>query len=204
MKEDQTSLSVPKTSSSNGTNLPNLAEIYSLYYDRCVDRGSSIDTTDPRGWKAFKGRLQFCVQTMNASYASGRDPTPKILHQDPNLHWYTTTKRKETAFCTKIEQEKDDFCVAESVMLSLSSQLNSVFNVTALFNASDSQGIRYSSEWGTILAHDSLGEYKEVPRLCTKQQRRGSAGQNPNPFSRHGLYGFEERLGSVATTLTNA
>lgn len=208
MKENQSAQStqypsqpLPKTSVSNDTNLPNLAEIYYLYYDGCIDRLSGGNKTDPQRWKAFKGRLQFCLQTVEASHEFSTNTT--IVASEANLAWYKTTKFNETAFCTKVESENEDFCVSESLMESLSMQLNSIFNVTALFNYSNGDTIRYNSEWGPILTHDVFGSPGETMPICG-MKRGSSNGHNPDPNERTGLYGFERRIQTVADSLTTA
>lgn len=208
MKESQTvqvtqypSQFLPKTSFSNDTNLPNLAEVYYLYYDGCIDRHSGFNKTDPQRWKAFKGRLQFCLQTVEANFETSTKST--IVASEANIEWYETTKFNETAFCTKVESEKEDFCVSESVMESLSIQLNSIFNVTMFFNPSSRETITYNSEWGPILTHDIFGDSRETTAVCDVKRGR-SGGQNPNPFELVGLYGFEMRIQNVANSLTNA
>jgi hypothetical protein len=197
--------SLLKTSAKEDTNLPDLAEIYYLYYDVCVDRPSEFNKADRKYWKAFKGRFQFCLQTLSSERPDA-STSPQIMYDKADLDWYKTTKFNETAFCTKVESEKEDFCVSESVMESLSTQLNSFFNATAFFNDSNRETIRYSSEYGPILTHDIFGGTRDTMPFCGTMfsSRPANGWSNPDPYGHYGLPGFSDRLRSVADSLNFA
>lgn len=195
MKEGQTSPnSLPKTSAMNGTNLPDLSEIYYLFYDICVDQQSVFNKTDIKRWKAFKGRFQFCVHVMESDTTHHSGTRQTVIGTKENLTWYKTNQFNETSFCTKVESEKEDFCVSESLMESLSTQMSSMFNVTAFFNDSNRDTIIYSSEWGPILTHDIFAGIRDTEPFCPEEP-------NPQLHVYHQLGGFASRLDSVGASL---
>ncbi|CAO2647371.1 Nn.00g082930.m01.CDS01 [Neocucurbitaria sp. VM-36] len=190
------------TSASDGTNLPNLAEIYYLHNDVCIDRESEFDKTDPGRWRALKGQFQFCVQKQEAETSNGGFSTTKLLSSTTSLDWYRTTKYDNSAFCTKVESEMEDFCVAESVIDSLSIQMSSIFNTTASFSDMNRTDITYNSEWGPRLTRAVFGEGSDTEPSCPVKTQR-SGGQNPNPFVLIGEYGFQSLLGDIAHSLSD-
>ncbi|KAF2995327.1 hypothetical protein E8E13_001031 [Curvularia kusanoi] len=156
-KNGSATATFPATSISDGTNLPNLAEVYYLFYDPCVD-SAGVDKSNMTHWRAYKGRFQFCIQTLKAiSDSASKDGLTKdgttmtLINSAANLDWNQATRGNYSAFCTKVDGEEEDFCVSEALMQSLASHMSSIFNTTAIFNDSDLRDIQYSSEWGPLL-----------------------------------------------------
>ncbi|KAF2731982.1 hypothetical protein EJ04DRAFT_352610 [Polyplosphaeria fusca] len=149
-------ITYPPTSASDGANLPALAEVYYLFYDSCVDR-DIFDLSNTTFWKAYKGTFQFCAQTINATTASPYDDTftstMTLIDSTTNLKWTQKTQYGNIShFCTALDGEEEDFCVSEPFMQRLAFQMNLMFNSTAIFRNANRTDIRYSSEWGPLLA----------------------------------------------------
>ncbi|KAF2648545.1 hypothetical protein K491DRAFT_241619 [Lophiostoma macrostomum CBS 122681] len=196
------STSMPPTSAADGTNLPSLAEIYYLYYDTCRDGSSSnaaLSKSDATRWSAFQGSYQICMQTQSSTTSPTQFSDSTLLSSSTALNWYQTTKYNESAFCTKVEDEADDFCVAESVMQELSRQMGDVFNISAQFDRPDRSDIKYSSEWGPYLADAVLGA--PCPDPVATRSRRSWGGGNPYdaPLAR-----FKSSLDGIASSLSDA
>ena len=176
--EGQSNLTVmPTTSVSNGTNLPNIAEIYYLYYDVCRDRDSMFDKRDPGRWTALKGQFQFCVQHIpqiwyNRLNANSEARYSTALNSSTNLNWYRTTKNHTAAFCTRVDSEEEDFCVGESVMESLGLKMSSIFNTTTIFTDLNLTDITYSAKWGPKLVDDILGARDSTSFPCQEHGLR--------------------------------
>ncbi|KAF2123016.1 hypothetical protein BDV96DRAFT_639567 [Lophiotrema nucula] len=202
------SAAAPATSVSDGTNLPNLAEIYYLYYNVCNDRASAFNKSDPTRWTAFRGQFQLCVQSQEANTTETRASNTTLLNSTANLDWYKTTKHDESAFCTKVKGEKEDFCVAESVMQSLSFQMLSIFNTTATYSDMNRSDIRYSTEWGPRLAQPVLGDLEREPGdppYCPSLVKLSSRSWGGvDPYIKVGEYGFGTTLSGIAHSLSDA
>lgn len=176
--------SMRATSVSNGTDLPSLAEIYYFFYDVCVDKESGFNKSNSRPWRAFEGRFQFCIQNHTASTTETQLSSSTIHNSTASLEWYKTNKNNESAFCTKVDSEKEDFCVGESLMESLSIQINSVFNTSADFSDLNRTNINYSTDWGPMLTPAVFGA------ACPTEQRKRSWGgpiDNPTAEDRFGF-----------------
>ena len=189
------------TSVSDGTNLPNLAEIYYLYYDVCVDRESGFDKSNLKPWTALRGQFQFCVQQQEADTSVNQFTKSKLLNSTTDLDWYKTIKNNTTAFCTKVEGEKDDFCIAESVMQGLSIQMGSIFNTSATFSDMNRTDIEYSTEWGPRLARAIFGGTSDTEPLCPVEQKGNGWG---SVIVQIGEYGFQKTLAGIAHSLSDA
>ncbi|KAF2635300.1 hypothetical protein P280DRAFT_473857, partial [Massarina eburnea CBS 473.64] len=202
----------PATSVSNGTSLPNLAEIYYLYYDACKDGPSAFNKSDPTRWQALKGHLQFCINRLDST-TSGPSlySDTKLLSSTADLNWYTTNKANSgRTLCTKIEGENDEFCVAESFMESLSKQISGIFNTTAYFSDTNLSDIKYSTALGKTLAKTVFG----CTTTATRQEnKRVSQSTTPRDTSRRswggpheeitGQIGFDRLLAEISQTLSD-
>jgi hypothetical protein len=192
---------MPKTSAESNTNLPDLFNVYYIFNDGCIDRLSSAKGLDPMSWKAYKGRLQFCIQTLETSrFAESLDMNTKVITAQTGLSWVETVRFNETAFCARVDGENDEYCVGESLMRSISVQMGYMFDASATIDPSDRSTIIYSSEFAAVLLQEVLGESWNGSPLC--ESRRGAAGQNPDPFFRYALQGFRLRLESIGNSLT--
>jgi hypothetical protein len=174
----------PATSVSDGTTLPNLAEVYYLFYDGCAD-SDVMDKSNITLWKAYKGKFQFCIQTLNASTKLGNEIGTNMFLMDStaDLNWKPAIRDNSSAFCTSVHGENKDFCVSEPFMQRLAFHMNLIFNTTAIFSNPNRSDILYSSEWGPLLV-------EQLYRYC---------GRSDIPFSK----GFPEALEGIAHSLTN-
>lgn len=201
------STSMPATSTSDGTTLPSLAEIYQLYYDVCVDRGSGFNQSNPKHWKAIKGQIQFCVQKLESNTYKDGVTSTKVLERKTNLDWYKTTKQNQSTFCTKVESEETDFCVSEMVMQSISHQLTPIFNATAYFSHENRTDIMYSSEWARGLTRSVFGGSIDTVPWCPRSkisQLPNSGGQTPDKLVVNAVDGLYKRLNDIAQSLSHA
>jgi hypothetical protein len=175
----------PATSVSNGTNLPNLAEIYYLFYDPCADP-NAFNKSNITHWKAYKGTFQFCIQTLNASKVSTSNngaTTMTLINSRVDLNWNATTRDGGSTFCTIVNGEETEFCVSEPLMKKLAIHINRIFNATADFSESDHSNDIYNTEWGPLLI-------KQLYKYC---------GDSHSAF----IWGFQDTLEGVTHSLTN-
>ena len=194
---------MPTTSVSDGTNLANLAEVYFLYYDVCRGRNSGFDKKDPGRWVAIRGQFQFCVQELNATSKIMYDIDKEtIIRSTTNLDWNETSKNNTAAFCTKVDGEKEDFCVGESAMERLALEMSSVFNTTADFSDLNRTDIVYSAEWVPYLTEDVFADDDDTSPSCPVEQASRSGRQKRNPFETGGEDGFYRNLVKVADALS--
>jgi hypothetical protein len=199
--QNTTPQSRPKTSADSNTNLPDLFNVYYMFNNACIDRLSQSSSLDPTSWKAYKGRLQFCVQTLDTDqFAGSMQPNTKVVAAQTGLSWLQAVRSNETAFCTKVDGESDEYCVEESLMQSISMQMGYMFDASATIDASDRSTIVYSSELAAVLLKEVLGETWQGSPLC--DSKRGSGGQNPNPFFYYAIQGFRLRLERIGNSLT--
>ena len=174
-----------------------------MYNKGCIDNLSGSNGLDSASWRAYIGRMQFCVHTLKTNKLGPMsDPTTIVTATKTDLNWSRTTRFNETAFCTRIENEPDEFCVGESLIESISMQMAYMFDATAVIDPSDRSTIIYSSEFAAVLLKEVMGETWKGSPLC--DMRRAAGGQNPNPFTYEGLQGFRLRLERMGGSLTHA
>lgn len=167
----------------------------------CHHRGSQFNKKDPKRWQAHKIQFQFCIHNLTSQkFDNGLSETFQD-GSETRLDWYKTTKYNESAFCTKVDSEPDDFCVGESLMESLSHQMSYIFNATVYFSDENRTDLRYSSEWGPRLTPDIFGLDLQICSFETGHPYN-YMGMNPDPFE--GPSGNLSGPDGIARSLSNA
>lgn len=171
-----------------------LAETYILYYPACENKKpeNKIVTpvrSDPKEWRALKGTMNICLQTLQAKYTNNGMNTT-VLKETHNLSWTTKPPvniKGDDLVQTCTEYEGEDYCFWGQYWSQYGRQIGEVFNGTAVL-------IEYGddsydpADWMITLANDILGS---SPSSCN--------GSKPLH-----LKGFETRFNNVAISITNA
>lgn len=145
------------TSNNSNSNLPDIAQTYLLYYDPCEDIGEGITRYNPYGWKAFKGRLRMCIQTLQSEYNTTMKT--EVVASEVDITWEQTEDNgKWPIWCARLKGDAERFCFSRDRIDILPIQLNSVFNVTmSIYGIDGSHEVSYSTDWGPVLVEAVLG-----------------------------------------------
>jgi hypothetical protein len=174
------------TPNNTDTNLADLAQVYLTYFDPCIASYSYEEKKDWKAWRAHKATFNLCVQTHNTSYnASGIHTT--ILSNNPNLKWSNETVGQKKQYCTQLPDSKDRFCMEDHLLELIGGQLALTLDTTALWGGRGDHFDMYSI-WSPNLGSDILGP---DPGICSSDKNRG-------------IKGYERRMKSIATSLSNA
>ncbi|KAF2002616.1 hypothetical protein P154DRAFT_561786 [Amniculicola lignicola CBS 123094] len=161
-------------------------DVYMAYFSPCND----IDTqyTMPSQWKAYKGSLEFCIQTLDTVHNSSTQTT--VVEEKRNLKW-----PKAGEGC--IKQGNDTFCQNGFLGQKFSERFSGAFNGSAALqrnatnpyypSVSEGIGHYYTGAFSSNFMYDCLG--KNVT-ACKDDPKLGFAG-------------FERRMSNLANALTN-
>jgi hypothetical protein len=174
------------TPNNTDTNVADLAQVYLAYFDPCIAPYSQDLENNWKAWRAHKATFSLCVQTHNTSYnASGTHTT--ILSNNQNLKWSNETVKSTKQYCTQLPDSNDRFCLEDRTLEFIGGQLALTLDTTAYWGG---RGDHYSiySIWSPNLGSDVLGR---DPGICSSDESRG-------------IKGYERRMKSIATSLSNA
>lgn len=166
------------------SNLDDIAHLYLAYQDPCLMKGELDKTME--SWKAFKGTVRLCLQTLKTTHNSSTDTS--LLKSHTNLTWNPSTgpeSHSNQNWTTTFENE--DFAVDAATLELVGGQIATSFNFSASFMPGGDNYL-YGSMFASNFMSEVLGP---DPLICP----------NGTGFGREA---FDKRLGNVATGLTNA
>jgi hypothetical protein len=175
-----------------------LAQIYVIYFPPCtVTNNSAISAEieawqpmqlDKNNWKAFKGTLELCVQTLTTSVINGTTTTHVASDRiDQGFEWLDASNT--TVFYPTQDLQNSSGRVPYSMGADSMQQLSSAIEYTfyGMANLEPGGDNYWDNEVELSIAQDIYGEDALV---C-----------NPDPDL--GISGFGRRLDNVAVSLTN-
>jgi hypothetical protein len=169
----------------NDKGLPNLAEVYVVYYPSC--NGTlrlSGNESDAKSWRALKGTFKLCLQTLESNTTDGKTNTT-IVNEWTDI-FARVKDVEEDMYCAQIGQEPKS-CAGANQWSNYGKQIAEIFNGSASLRQGGDNNIYAESALTLVL--DVLGV---DPTGCTSFS------------STDGLKGFGMRLNNVATSMTNA
>lgn len=189
----------PTRNSSATTKVPHngiaaLSETYILYYPACENRKPENEIvtpvrSNPKEWRALKGTMTICLQTLRAKYTDG-DMNTTVTREIQNLNWTSKPPvdvKGEDLTQTCAEYSGEEYCFWGRNWSQYGRRIGEVFNGTAVL-IEDGDDSYDPEDWMITLASDVLGS---SPSSCN--------GSKPLH-----LKGFETRFNNVAISITNA
>jgi hypothetical protein len=177
------------TRKNDDSDLPDIAQVYLMFYDPCLgakDPSNNTRQMNVKYWRAFKGRIRLCLQDIEAKFENDLKTT--ILNSRSNVTWdpeyqYASQQRESTA------SQNPPFATIEMMgrILSTTFHFAGTYHNDADNNTSWWQW-EGTSNAAAQMTVDVLGY--NVSDSC--QNRTGL-----------GFEGFAGRLNSVATSITN-
>ena len=178
--------------------VPDIARIYLYFYDPCIgglnmscsSPGSSNDSqsmiSNPRNWRALKGTLSICIQTLDTSYY---ERTFTRVHAIPDTTWkyHTVVGSGWTSEGAYRSTGPEKMCVGSEVFNAAANTLQKTFKISA--NLAPCKASAFFTEWAPQLVVDTLGHH---PSVCTT-----------NPGDSSALTGFAGRLQNISISMTN-
>lgn len=171
-----------------------LAETYILYYPACENKKPENEIvrpvrSNPKEWRALKGTMNICLQTLQATYTDGGMNTT-IIREIQEMNWTPkppVTIKGEDLIQTCAEHNGEEYCFWGQNWSQYGRRISEVFNGTAVL-IEDGDDSYDPEDWMITLANDILGS---SPSSCN--------GSKPLHFK-----GFETRYNNVAISITNA
>ncbi|ORY09663.1 hypothetical protein BCR34DRAFT_615659 [Clohesyomyces aquaticus] len=178
------------------SNLGDLAHIYLAYQDQClVPKNDSSPPNNRKYWRAFKGTIQLCLQTLqtyhNTNTSASNETSTTVIQEHRNLRWNADgdpLKTKNANWTTKLKDDDKVFSFPLATAEIIGGQLATSLNFTASIRGAQG-GDNYLSD--SIIASNIIADVLGDPTRCV------------NSTDYH-LGGFDKRLNFTATTLTNA
>jgi hypothetical protein len=172
-----------------------IANIYVAYYPPCNDqkqsRGNYSQWTnqlkDASNWKAYKGTLSLCLQTLKSTFNNTMETI--VLQTQKDLHWKAHDKfGTNGTVCLEQPYRGDNFCVGERDLEQRSSSLAQTWEGAASIQA-DSDNY-YTGKWVPNIVDDVIGPN---PTVC-----------DPDLGPGYGMEGFTRRINNIAIAMSNA
>ncbi|KAH3917227.1 hypothetical protein HBI56_120650 [Parastagonospora nodorum] len=189
-------MAAPFKDSANITDghLPPVSDIYTAYFPACNAEKKqptpaewSERLREAANWKALKGSLNLCLQTLSSEY--NNTMKTRIIDTKNDLQWAAQDPRDEdTTICLSEPYNGDSFCVGAKDLWRWSSALDRTLEGAAMI-AEDYDNY-YSGQWVPNIVGDILGP---TPATC-----------DPNLESNYGVEGFKRRIDNIAIAMSNA
>jgi hypothetical protein len=185
------------TNLTNGKMLP-ISDIFMAYYPQCNDQNQTrgdleqwrSQLSDASNWKAFKGTLNLCLQTLSSTYNNTMNTTVTETYKD--LTWKSTdpknTFSQTGAVCLSEPFRGKDYCVGERDLMQWPSSLQRTLEGAAAIHGDWDN--YYTGQWVPNIVADIIGPN---PVMC-----------DPNLGPGYGLEGFTRRINNIAIAMTNA
>ncbi len=149
----------PPTSTSNTTNLANIAEVFYLYYDPCLDTSEELEDKnpidnkrDPRPWIALKGQLQLCIQELEVYSSSDGFTSTKVVSAKSDIQWNNLGSDRSTSqYCTHMNSTGQEFCTSELAIAGISRVISHIFNTDASYNTVNISDLYHPTQFGPFL-----------------------------------------------------
>lgn len=190
----QANVTIPELKLTNSdSNLDDLAHIYLTYQDPCLMKGQDDLSID--SWRALKGTLRLCLQTLKTTRNTSTDTT--VIESFTNLTWEqsinnTLDQTSNNAFreygvwSTSLGDAADKFAIDVQTTELIAGQIATSFNFSASFRPGGDNYL-YGSMFASNFVSEVLGP---EPLVC------------PNS-TEYGIHGFDKRIANVAIGMTN-
>jgi hypothetical protein len=188
--QDSFWMTAPYTDSANVTDgvLPPIADVFMAWYSPCNDQ------RQPRGvwteeahiasnWKAMRGTISLCLQTLKSEYNTTMETTVIDTHTD--ISWASVN---ETKICLAQPFDGENFCVGESDLQQWSTSLEKTSEGAAMIEPGADN--YYTGQWVPQIVLDILGPTAAV---C-----------DPNQDPDFGVTAFTRRINNIAIAMSNA
>jgi hypothetical protein len=185
-------MAAPFKDSANVTdgNLPSISDIFVTYYPPCDDQNEARQELDwlrgsfiASNWKAMKGTLSLCLQTLKSEYNTTMETTVVDTHTD--VKWKLVS---EYQVCLAEPFNGENFCVGTSNLRQWSSSLKKSLESAAEIQAGGDN--YYTGQWVPQIVQDILGP---TVASCDPSQDPG-----------FGLTAFKRRTNNIAIAMSNA
>jgi hypothetical protein len=185
------------TKLTNGKMLP-ISDIFMAYYPQCNDQNQTRGDLKPwrsqlseaSNWKAFKGTLNLCLQTLSSSYNNTMNTTITETHK--GLTWKLTDPKNTVsqigAVCLSEPFQNKDYCVGERDLMQWASSIQRTWEGAAAMQ--EDWDNYYTGQFVPNIVADVIGPN---PVMC-----------DPNLGPGYGLEGFTRRINNIAVAMTNA
>lgn len=179
------------------SNLEDLAHIYLVYQDPCLTEGQPVDQVSLAGKEAFRGfksTFKLCLQTLNTTHNASTKTT--VLQSHTNLQWSRVQEKDglldvdywKTSLT--IEDQTDSFLFPVQSAEIIGGQVATSLNFSASLRDGAGGGDNYI--YGSVLASNFISDVLgNDPVTCQKDDGLG-------------MKGFQRRIETLATGLTNA
>jgi hypothetical protein len=188
-------MNAPYKVSSNITagKLPSIADVYVAYYASCNETKQTSTkwgeyVTVASNWKALKGTLSLCLQTLDSNYNTTMETT--VVETINDLEWDTDDPiSTDTGIvCLTKPYKGDKFCVGKADLIQWTSSLSkTIEGAAAIESGADNY---YTGSWVPEVVQDILGP---TPTLC-----------DPDLELNYGSVGFQHRINTLAVSMSNA
>jgi hypothetical protein len=190
-------MNAPFTDLSNLTDgkMRPISDIYVAYYPQCNAQGHSRGSydewkkqrTDASNWKAFKGSLNLCLQTLSSTFNNTMNTTVIDTHRA--LTWKPKIGRDGVdSVCLSQPFQGNDYCVGGKDLGQWPSSIQRTWEGAAAMQADWDN--YYTGQWVPNIVADIIGPN---PVIC-----------DPNLGPGYGLEGFIRRINNMAVSMTNA
>jgi hypothetical protein len=173
--------------------LASIADIYVAHYPPCNEqkqsRGAdwSKQFNDASNWKAYKGTLSLCLQTLSSTYNNTMNTT--VIETQKELRWKSFDKNKDNGtVCLTKPYKGDNFCVGQGDLMQWSTSLARTLEGAA--SMQEDYDNYYTGQWVPNIVGDIMGPN---PVAC-----------DPNLGPGYGLEGFTRRVNAIAIAMSNA
>ena len=175
------------------SNLDDLAQIYLAYQDPCLRKGEADHENKLESWRAFKGKVRLCLQTLKTDFNTSTNTT--VIQSRTDLTWNGTenfifldwNKGPLASWKTRLSNNQEEFSMGMVASLFIGGQIAKTFNMSGIFVP---EGDNYV--YGNLLVPDFVTDiYGPEPLVCLNSTEIG-------------FKGFTRRLGNIAIGLTNA
>jgi hypothetical protein len=179
--------------------LPPVSEIFVAYYPPCNSHNKTRAVEDPdqwatgvndaANWKAYKGTLSLCLQTLSSTYNNTMQTRVVNTQNELKFRPHNPMKDRGVPLCLSESNQGDEFCVGDGDLEQWTSALARSLEGAASIERSGSDNY-YTGQWVPSMVGDILGP---TPADC-----------NPNLDEVYGLQGFTQRIDNIATAMSNA
>jgi hypothetical protein len=166
------------------------------YQDQCLMEGKDRHDLGIDVWRAFRGTLRLCLQTLNTTRNTSTETT--VLESFTNLTWAQSIREtideerqndfgEDGVWTTSFGEEVDNFTIDARTTELIAGQIAASFAISASINP---EGDNYI--YGNMFASGFLSEVLgPTPLEC------------PNN-TEHGIRAFDKRIATIAAGVTNA